>query len=213
MLRHLFPNPSQPIYVRQSQAAAGSRPPAIDSLKAISTVDTDERLGILTHPAWLASHSDAMDNHAILRGRWIRERLLGDAVPDVPITVDAMLPDEPKSTLRHRMRVTREKECRRCHKKMDPLGLPFEMYNHVGRLRDKEQGKPVVTSGEILLSGDPALDGPVENAIDMIRQLAASERVAQVLSDTCFATGWAATKPSTTHRFFRRLTLPIKTPP
>ena len=41
-----------------------------------------------------------MDNHAILRGRWIRERLLGGGIPDVPITVDAMLPDEPKKTSR-----------------------------------------------------------------------------------------------------------------
>ncbi|MDA1143173.1 MAG: DUF1588 domain-containing protein [Planctomycetota bacterium] len=179
-LRHVFPNPSQPIYVRQAQAPALNRPPAIDALKAITTVDRDRRLGILTHPAWLASHSDAMDNHAILRGRWIRERLLGDAVPDVPITVDAMLPDEPQSTLRHRMRVTREKECWRCHQKMDPLGLPFEMYNHLGLSRDKEQGQPIDTSGEILLSGDPALDGPVTDAIDMIRKLAASERVEQV---------------------------------
>lgn len=179
-LRHIFPNPSQLIYVRQSQAAGGNRPPAIDSLKAITTVDAGKRLGILTHPAWLASHSDAMDNHAILRGRWIRERLLGDAVPDIPITVDAMLPDEPKATLRQRMRVTREAECWRCHKKMDPLGLPFEMYNHIGLLRDKEQDRAVITTGEILLSGDPALDGPVDDAIDMVRKLAASERVTQV---------------------------------
>jgi hypothetical protein len=46
--------------------------------------------------------------------------------------------------------------------------------------RYKEQGKPVDTSGEIVLSGDPALDGPVENPIEMIRKLAASERVSQV---------------------------------
>jgi hypothetical protein len=179
-LHHIFPNPAKPIYVRQSQFDRGRAPPAKNALKSITTVDPNERLGILTHPVWLASHSDAMDNHAILRGRWIRERLLGDAVPDVPITVDAMLPDEPKSTLRHRMRVTREKECWRCHQKMDPLGLPFEMYNQLGILRDKEQGKPVDTSGEIILSGDPALDGPVTNAIDMIKKLAASKRVEQV---------------------------------
>ncbi len=180
MLDHLFPNPSKPIYVRQSQAPASNRAPAIDALKAISTLDTTQRMGILTHPAWLASHSDAMDNHAIQRGKWIRERLLGDAIPDVPITVDAMLPDEPNSTLRHRMRVTREQECWRCHRKMDPLGLPFEMYNHIGRLRDKEQGQPVDSSGEILFSGDANLDGPVGNALEMIQKLAESERVEQV---------------------------------
>jgi hypothetical protein len=125
-----------------------------------------------------------MDNHAILRGRWIRERLLGDAVPDIPITVDAKLPDEPQSTLRHRMRVTQEKECWRCHQKMDPLGLPFEMYNQLGMVRDKNPsnnfGQAVDTSGEIILSGDPALDGPVKSPMEMIKKLAASERVHQV---------------------------------
>jgi hypothetical protein len=67
-----------------------------------------QRLGVLTHPSWLVSHSDAMDNHAIRRGRWIQERLLGGGLPDVPITVDAMLPDEPTKTLRERMEVTKQ---------------------------------------------------------------------------------------------------------
>ncbi|MFK7851808.1 MAG: DUF1588 domain-containing protein [Akkermansiaceae bacterium] len=139
-----------------------------------------ERLGILTHPSWLVSHSDAMDNHAIHRGIWIRERLLGGGIPDVPITVDAMLPDEPKNTLRQRMEVTREKYCWTCHEKMDPLGLPFEMYNHAGIFRTTELGKPVDTSGEIFDSGDPKLDGPVKDAIEMIQKIADSERAEQV---------------------------------
>lgn len=147
--------------------------------RTLTTLPETQRKGILTHPSWLVSHSDAMDNHAILRGRWVRERLLGDAVPDVPITVDAMLPDEP-TTLRHRMRVTRENECWRCHYKMDPLGLPFEMFNHVGLYRKVELDQPVDTSGEIIESGDPNLDGPVKDALDMIEQLAKSERVEQV---------------------------------
>ena len=179
-LHHIVPNAAEPIYVRQSQYDNGIFPPAKDALKAITTVDTSERLGILTHPVWLVAHSDAMENHAISRGRWIRERLLGDAVPDIPITVDAKLPEEPGSTLRERMRVTRKEECWRCHQKMDPLALPFEMYNHLGMLRDSDTGKPVDTSGEILFSGDPALDGPVKDPLEMIQKLAASERVKQV---------------------------------
>ncbi|MBH54291.1 MAG: hypothetical protein CMI18_08080 [Opitutaceae bacterium] len=53
----------------------------------------------------------AKDNHCILRGKWIRERLLSGAIADVPIRVDAILPDEPEQTMRHHMRVTREKSC------------------------------------------------------------------------------------------------------
>ncbi|MDG2220065.1 MAG: DUF1588 domain-containing protein [Rubripirellula sp.] len=146
----------------------------------LATVPEGQRLGILTHPSWLVSHSDAMDNHAIHRGRWIYERLLGGGIPDVPITVDAMLPDEPKKTLRERMRVTREDYCWTCHKKMDPLGLPFEMYNHAGLYRQFELDKPVDTTGEIINSGDPELDGKVANAIELIEKIVASERAEQV---------------------------------
>jgi hypothetical protein len=172
--KEIFSGSKVQINVRTPQFIRKSKP------STLTTLNKKDRMGILTHPSWLISHSDAMDNHAILRGRWIRERLLGDAVPDIPITVDAMLPDEPKETLRHRMRVTREKDCWRCHQKMDPLGLPFEMYNHLGLRRDKEQKKPIDSSGAILLSGDSALDGPVKNAVEMITKLAASERVEQV---------------------------------
>ena len=166
------------LYARVSHRSfgAGSMKPE----RVLATAPEGERLGILTHPSWLVSHSDAMDNHAILRGRWIRERLLGGGIPDVPITVDAMLPDEPHNTLRDRMRVTRETYCWTCHSKMDPLGLPFEMFNHAGLYRKAELDKPVDTSGEIINSGDPALDGKVANALELIDKLAHSQRAEQV---------------------------------
>lgn len=168
----------QNIFARVSRKSFGNgsmRPERI-----LAQAPQGERMGVLTQPSWLVSHSDAMDNHAIHRGRWIRERLLGGGIPDVPITVDAMLPDEPGKTLRERMRVTRETYCWTCHQKMDPLGLPFEMYNHAGIFRTFEFDQPVDTSGEILNSGDPSLDGPVENALEMIEKLSRSERVEQV---------------------------------
>jgi hypothetical protein len=166
------------VYARVSRRSFGNGSMKPDRI--LATAPKGQRLGILTHPSWLVSHSDAMDNHAILRGRWIRERLLGGGIPDVPITVDAMLPDEPKNTLRHRMRVTREDYCWTCHKKMDPLGLPFEMYNHAGLYREAELDQPVDTTGEIIDSGDPALDGKVANAIELIQKIAKSKRAEQV---------------------------------
>jgi len=174
-LGHTVLPKGETIYVREPEVF-----PNADGKRELTTLPKDQRMGILTHPSWLVSQSDAMDNHAIHRGIWIRERLLGDATPDVPITVDAMLPDEPNTTLRHRMRVTKETECWRCHQKMDPLGMPFEQYNHIGLYRTTEQGKPVDTSGEIILSGDPDLDGPVKGPLEMIQKLAESERVEQV---------------------------------
>jgi Protein of unknown function (DUF1588)/Protein of unknown function (DUF1592)/Protein of unknown function (DUF1585)/Planctomycete cytochrome C len=166
------------IYARVSRRSFGNG--SMEPERMLAKAPAGQRLGILTHPSWLVSHSDAMDNHAILRGRWIRERLLGGGIPDIPITVDAMLPEEPHNTLRQRMRVTRESYCWNCHQKMDPLGLPFEMYNHAGLLRETELDQPVDSTGEIIASGDPTLDGKVNNAIDMIQKLAESQRGEQV---------------------------------
>ncbi|MEW4529952.1 DUF1588 domain-containing protein [Maioricimonas sp. JC845] len=166
------------IFARVSRRSFGNG--SMKPERTLATAPPGQRMGILTHPSWLVSHSDAMDNHAIRRGRWIRERLLGGGIPDVPITVDAMLPDEPKSTLRERMRVTREEYCWTCHQKMDPLGLPFEMFNHAGLYRTTEQDRPVDTTGEIIDSGDPELDGEVADALELIERIANSERAEEV---------------------------------
>ena len=177
--------------------------------RQLSTVPEGQRLGLLTHPTWLVSHSDAMDNHAIRRGRWVRERLLGGGIPDVPITVDAMLPDEPGTSLRHRMRVTREEYCWTCHKKMDPLGLPFEIYNHAGLYRTTEGGESVDATGEIIESGDSSLDGEVKDAIEMIQRLSDSEPgLSKSLFGTRSAFGWDVTKQFMIAMYFRMLTAP-----
>lgn len=162
----------------------------------------EHRMGVLTHPSWLISHTTNFDNHAIDRGRWIRERLLGGRIPEIPITVDATLPDEPHVALRERMRVTKAEYCWTCHQHMDPLGLTFEQYDPFGRFRtqelvvDKEatekkvntarvptrvmKNVPLDTTGMIAQSGDPSLDGPVKGPHELIMKLANSERVEQV---------------------------------
>ncbi len=144
------------------------------------------RAGILTHPAWLVAHSTNSDNDVVRRGHWIREHLLAGKIPDVPIAVDAQVPDEPDHSLRHRMRVTRDAQCIRCHRRMDPLGFPFEIYDHYGHFRTQEmvglrKNMPVDIDpgGAITGSGDPGLDGRVEDAIDLVHKLAQSKRVRQ----------------------------------
>ncbi len=145
------------------------------------TMPGGTRAGILTQPSWLVAWSMNQDNHAILRGKFVRERLLGNVVPDIPITVDAQLPHAPEKTLRERMGVTREEYCWQCHKLMNPVGLPFETYDHFGRWRGLELGKPVDTSGRIDLVGDKRFDDlPVKNATDFVRKLAKSPRIEEV---------------------------------
>ena len=163
----------------------------------------NERAGILTQPAWLVAHSTSFDNHAIHRGKWVRERLLGGVVPDVPITVDAQLPDAPHKTLRERMAVTQQEYCWKCHRLMNDVGYPFEQYDHFGRFRTTEtvldpdataknidkKGKPLGpvmrwadlnTAGLVAFVGDASLEGQIKNPVEFVQKLAGSERVEQV---------------------------------
>ena len=159
------------------------------------------RMGILTHPAWLIAHSSNFHTDPIRRGKWIREKLLAGLVPDIPITVDAQVPEDPHKTLRQRVdSVTNADACWKCHSRMNPLGMAFEIYDDFGRFRSREpleneehlikrgDGKstfdvydtlPVLTTGELSGTGSAELDGPVDGPLDMIERLAKSERVRQ----------------------------------
>ena len=142
----------------------------------------DERSGVLTHPAWLVAWSGNFDNDPVRRGKWIRTRLLGGMVPEVPIGVDARIPEAEHLSLRERLdSVTTKPFCWRCHQKMNPLGLPFEQFTHYGYIRSREVGKPVDTSGMIDRTRDENLDGTeVKDPVAMLQILANSERVEQV---------------------------------
>ncbi|MEI6233662.1 MAG: DUF1588 domain-containing protein [Planctomycetota bacterium] len=160
-------------------------------------------MGILTHPAWLIAHSSNLHTDPIRRGRWIQEKLLAGRVPDVPITVDAKVPEDPHKTLRERVESVTGSEqtmCWKCHQHMNPLGYPFEKFDDFGRFRSEEplenpenliekpkgkydadtyKTKPVNTAGDLHGTGNPKLDGPVKDSFDMIERLAKSDRVRQ----------------------------------
>ena len=59
---------------------------------------------MLTHPAWLVAHAKNTETDPIRRGEWIQEKLLAGSIPDVPVTVDAVIPEDRHKTLRQRPR-------------------------------------------------------------------------------------------------------------
>lgn len=97
-----------------------------------------DRIGILMQPSWLVAWSSNFFNDPVRRGLWIREHLLGQPVPPVPVGVVIVLPDDPQQTLRQRMQITKDEACWKCHQKIDDLGFPFEAFDHFGRPREHE---------------------------------------------------------------------------
>ena len=141
----------------------------------------NERAGVLTHPAWLAAWSGNFENHPVQRGKWIRTHLLGGTVPDVPIGVDALVPEKKHTSFRDRLiTATASSKCQRCHIKMDPLGLPFERYDHYGRIQRLDAGQPVDPSGAIGRTRFPQIHAEFPSPVAMIERLAASKEVEQV---------------------------------
>lgn len=164
----------------------------------------EQRAGLLTHPAWLAAWSLNDGNDPIHRGIWVRERLLAGVLQDVPPDVDASVPTDPHRTLRERLDVIRAERCWSCHRKINPLGETFEIFDDWGRYRthhyfnddgelvtrrDHEFDKllaagklttrEVDASGAITGSGDAEVDGEVRNAVEMLHRLGRSERARQ----------------------------------
>ena len=156
-----------------------SNDPLVRQNGLVFRADPEQRCGILTQPSWLIAHSGNFDNDPVRRGKWIREKLLAGVIMDIPITVDATIPDNEHETLRERFRVVHDEQCWRCHKKMNPLGMPFEAYNHVGRWRSEELGRPVDTHGAISNTGIDNLDQEVTGIRVMMERLAKSDRVRQ----------------------------------
>lgn len=164
----------------------------------------EQRAGLLTHPAWLAAYSLNEDNDPIHRGIWVYKRLLAGVLGDVPPDVDAAVPTDPHLTLRERMEPLRSERCWKCHRKMNPLGEPFEVFDDWGRFREQhyfdengdiytrrdgefdrklKEGKlttrEVDASGAVAFSGDPEVDGEVKDAIEMMHRLGHSDRARQ----------------------------------
>lgn len=166
------------------------------------------RAGILTHNSWLIAFSTNDENRPVQRGIWVRERLLAGNVPDLPINVEAQIPEGHDKTLRERFDVTRAHECWKCHHSFNPLGMPFESFDDRGWVRTAmyfDKGKneylstphisedvlekmrkkneivvyPVDASGVISGTGESEIDGPVGDAREFVQRLAKSTRVRQ----------------------------------
>jgi hypothetical protein len=81
-------------------------------------------------------------------------------IPLPPGNIDIVLEDPPADmpmTKRQRLEMHRNNAtCASCHQYMDPLGLPLETFDAIGRFRTTDHGLPIDPSGEF--NGQPVAD-------------------------------------------------------
>lgn len=144
----------------------------------------EERRGIITRGAYLASNASATGTSPVKRGVAILAKLMCTTLTppdDVDITLPSPEPgSEPKTKKEIFASHASEARCASCHTQIDPLGFAFEIYDGSGAFATTyANGEPVESRGALT-------DGrSFEDATDLIDQLATDNDVAQ-----CYAKRW-----------------------
>jgi hypothetical protein len=148
-------------------------------------LDPQQRAGLLTQASVMTVHAHWDKPSLVHRGKLIREKFLCETLPPPPPEVNNTLPAaDPKVSMRERFEEHRsDVSCARCHRLIDTLGAPFEMYDAIGNFRTMDGPAPVDSEGE--LRGTRASDGPVKNAVELVQRLASADEVR-----TCVAKQW-----------------------
>ena len=143
------------------------------------------RAGLLTQASFLTQHAHWDKPSLVLRGKVVRERLFCTVLPPPPPDVNNTPPPfDPKVSMRERFEDHRsEVSCARCHRLIDPLGVPFEGFDAIGATRTMDGPVPVDPTSEI--AGTAKSDGPVKDAADLMARLARADEVRD-----CVALQW-----------------------
>jgi len=152
---------------------------------ALVDLPPNQRSGLLTQAAVMAVLAGAEDTSPMLRGKFVREKLLCERIRPPPAGLTILPPPfDPKLTKKERFKQHRtDPMCAFCHDTLDPPGFAFEQYDAIGAFRLAEGALLIDATGE--LEGTDDADGPIAGAVGLSERLAASKQVRR-----CVATQW-----------------------
>ncbi|HXU65330.1 MAG TPA: DUF1592 domain-containing protein, partial [Polyangia bacterium] len=154
----------------------------------VTLPDSQQRAGILTQASFLAVQAHPDQTSPVLRGKFVRGKLLCQPPPPPPADVNISVPDVSSAkTARDRFsaHLTAGASCNGCHQLMDPIGLAFEKFDSIGSYRDTENGAAIDVSGQVIAPTDPGLAGSFTGVRELATKLAASDEVSD-----CMSTQW-----------------------
>jgi hypothetical protein len=86
----------------------------------------------------MTATANGVDTSPVARGVWLLENILGKPPAPPPPNVQPLAPDLRgvetigEKLARHRA----DASCNQCHRKIDPMGIPFENFNPIGVWRE-----------------------------------------------------------------------------
>jgi hypothetical protein len=149
--------------------------------RAGQPLDPEQRLGIFTQPAVIASHSGPTTTRLIKRGVFFTRKVMCLPLGQPPAGVNTTIPETPNASERQRIEsATAVSPCKGCHNFINPFGFMQENYDPLGRFRKLDQGMPI----DARISIDFLDEGPLdaETPVAALKALTSSLRFQQ-----CFA--------------------------
>ena len=176
-----------------------------DGLQVYDAADAEQRTGVVTHPAFLASIGTTS---FVGRGLFLSERLLCQHVAEPPDDVAEEIEDTAMATEdmtpreASEFRFGLEPVCLGCHTQFEPVAYAFERYDITGgyTLTD-EQGRDLFADGSLPAAGNlPQID--FEDANELLTTLAGEDAVYSCLVEnmTEFGTGRRANRSGDFHQ-------------
>lgn len=140
------------------------------------------RKGLLGKPGFLAMFATNERSSPTLRGKFVREAILCEAVAAPPPDVVTTVPEANQNALTMRDRLIEHRTnptCAACHSLMDPIGLVLESFDGVGTFRTTDHGVELDLSGAIEETTFNALAGLADVLVE-------DERVTTCASRTMY---------------------------
>ena len=109
------------------------------AMRRVALPPGSPRGGLMTQASVLKITANGTSTSPVLRGKWVRERIMGLDVPPPPPVVPAVEVDiRGAVTIRQQLAKHRaDPTCAACHAKIDPPGFALESFDVMGGWRDR----------------------------------------------------------------------------
>jgi len=109
------------------------------AMRRVALPPGSPRGGLMTQASVLKLTANGTSTSPVLRGKWVRERIMGLDVPPPPPVVPAVEVDiRGAVTIRQQLDKHRaDQTCAACHAKIDPPGFALESFDVMGGWRDR----------------------------------------------------------------------------
>ena len=125
--------------------------------RRVTLPNHEQRGGLLSQGALLATTSYPERTSPVLRGKWLVNNILGLSIPPPPPGVDTNIDNKPGAVARNiRERLAEHRNnptCNSCHASIDPLGFALENFDVIGGWRTVDESGQKVDASAVTMNG------------------------------------------------------------